>query len=431
MATAPSGRAYLRLVLLGAAIGIPAALIAALFLGLVHELEDLLWHDLPEALGQTIPPWYLVVGLPVVGAVVVIFARRFLPGDGGHDPLEGLNTKPTPIAYAPGVALAALGSLAFGAVLGPEAPLVALGSVVGMAVSRLFRIGQQGTAVLSTAGEFSAISALFGGPITAGMLLVEGGIGMGSTLLPILLPGLVAAAVGYLIFTGFGDFAGLNAPGFIVPDLPAYTGVHAKDLIIAIVAGVLTTLVIVAAHRLGRRTLALQGRLGMPLLLLAGGLAVGLLALAGRGLGANSQDVLFSGQTAIGTVAMAGSAKIVLVLFATKFLGYAICMGCGFRGGPIFPAVFLGVAVASLSVVWLDTSPTLAIGIGAAAGTAAQTRLIVTPLILAGLLVGTAGVDVVPAAVLAVAAAWITAKFLDRGVAVEPTPATPPVPEGG
>jgi len=54
-----AGRAYLRLILLGAAIGIPAALLAAGFLALVHELEDVLWHDLPDPLGRPSPPWYL------------------------------------------------------------------------------------------------------------------------------------------------------------------------------------------------------------------------------------------------------------------------------------------------------------------------------------------------------------------------------------
>ena len=92
------GRAYLRLVLLGAAIGVPAALVAALFLALVHDLEHWLWHDLSDALGYSSPPWFLVIGLPVVGAVVVVAARLLLPGDGGHPPLEGISMAPTPIA---------------------------------------------------------------------------------------------------------------------------------------------------------------------------------------------------------------------------------------------------------------------------------------------------------------------------------------------
>ena len=84
-----SGGAYLRLVVLGAAIGIPAALVAALFLAFVHDLEHWLWHDLPDALGYSSPPWFLVIGLPVVGRRVVLAARLLLPGDGGHSPLDG------------------------------------------------------------------------------------------------------------------------------------------------------------------------------------------------------------------------------------------------------------------------------------------------------------------------------------------------------
>jgi hypothetical protein len=78
--------------------------------------------------------------------------------------------------------------------------------------------------VLANAGSFSAISVLFGGPLVAGLLLLEGGVGMGAALLPILLPGLVAASIGYLIFVGLGDWAGLDAPGLVVPDLPVYEG---------------------------------------------------------------------------------------------------------------------------------------------------------------------------------------------------------------
>lgn len=414
MAEALSGKSYLRLVLLGAAIGIPAAVVAALFLALVHEAQHWLWTDLPEALGHEIPPWYLVLGLPVLGAAIVVLARRFLPGDGGHEPLEGLSTSPTPVSYAPGVILAALGTLVFGAVLGPEAPIIALGSVVGVMVTKFVTMGKQETAVISTAGEFSAISALFGGPIVAGALLIEAGVGLGANLLPILLPGLVAAAIGYLIFTGFGDFGGLNTPGLTVPDLPAYTGLHPPDLIVSVVVGVAAALVIAAAHRGGLSTRSLTGRLGMPVLLLAGGLAVGGLALLARALGANSQDVLFSGQSSVGVVATMGSAKIVMILLCAKFLGYAICLGCGFRGGPIFPSIFLGVALATFPVIWFGVSPTLAVAVGAAAGMAAQARLLLSPLILSALLIGSEALDAVPASVLAVAAAWITATFLDK-----------------
>src|SRR5262245_18755355 len=177
-----------------------------MFLALVHELEGWLWDDLPDALDYATPPWFFVIGLPVVGALIVAVARRFLPGDGGHSPLGGLSSEPTPVRNALGVALAALGTLGFGAVLGPEMPVIALGSVVGMAVTGFVRLDQRATSVISTAGSFSAVSAIFGGPLTAGILLTESGVGLCASLIPALLPGFVAAAVGYVIFVGFGDW---------------------------------------------------------------------------------------------------------------------------------------------------------------------------------------------------------------------------------
>src|SRR3954451_12690586 len=246
-----AGAASLRLVLIGAVIGVPAALVAAGFLALVHQLVDLLWDDLPDGLGYSTPPWFLVLALPAIGGAIVALVRRGLPGDGGHEPLKGLSTQPTALAAAPGVALAALATLSFGAVLGPEAPLIALGSAVGVAGSRIARLGPRENAVLGTAGSFSAISALFGAPLPAGVLLVEAGLAMGGALIPLLLPGLVAAACGYVIFVGLGNWSGLEAARLSVPDLPAYVGTRVEDLLIAVAVGIAAALVIVAVRRLG------------------------------------------------------------------------------------------------------------------------------------------------------------------------------------
>jgi H+/Cl- antiporter ClcA len=412
-----SGAAYLRLILLGAVIGAPAALVAAGFLALVHELEDWLWHDLPDALGHSTPPWYLIVGLPVVGASLVVAARRSLPGDGGHSPLDGIGGKPTPISHGPGVALAALGSLAFGAVIGPEAPLIALGSVVGLLVTTVVTVDPRHHGVLAMAGSFSAISALFGGPVVAGMLLIEAGVGMGALLIPVLLPGLVAAAIGYLLFIGLGDWGGLEQTTLVIPDLPTYDGTSVRDLLLAVVLGILIAILCETVRMLGRRTLAFQPTVGMGPLLLAGGLAVGMLALVADSLGADSQDVLFSGQFSMSALVSEDSTKVLLVLVAAKALGYGICLGCGFRGGPVFPAIFLGVGVIMFTVIWFDVSPTLAVAVGTAAGMAAMTKLLVAPLLFAGLLVGSVGVDAVPAAVLAASAAWVVTAGLERRLA--------------
>jgi H+/Cl- antiporter ClcA len=406
-------------------VGVPAALLAAGFLAAVHQGENLLWDDLPDGLGYSSPPWFLVIALPAVGGALVALVRKFLPGDGGHDPLKGLSTEPTQLSAAPGVALAAIATLMFGAVLGPEAPLIALGSVVGVAASRLVRVGPRENAVLASAGSFSAISALFGGPLPAGMLLVEAGLGMGVALIPVLIPGLVAAACGYLIFVGLGDWAGIDAAKLSVPDLPTYDNATVGDLVLAIAVGVAAAVSIVLVRRLARRVAGLRERgVGLTPLLVAGGLAVGCLAQLADVLGGNSQDVLFSGQAAIPHIVAEASDGIVLAVLAAKAIAYGICLGCGFRGGPIFPAIFIGVALAALAVVAFDTSPTVAIAMGTAAGTAAATRLIFTSVLIAALLVGTAGIDTVPVAVFAGVAAWLTVSALDPP-APAPTAAAP------
>jgi H+/Cl- antiporter ClcA len=181
------------------------------------------------------------------------------------------------------------------------------------------------------------------------------------------------------------------------------------------VVGVLTALAIVAVRR-AAWLVAGEGerRLGLPVLLLGGGLAVGLLAQLAQWAGDDSQDVLFSGQAAVPALIGEDTTKLVVVLLAAKAVAYAVSLGCGFRGGPVFPAIFLGIAIATFPVVWWDVSPTLAVAAGAAAGMAAGTKLLITSTLFASLLTGPAGLDAVPAAVLAAAAAWITVTAMER-----------------
>jgi hypothetical protein len=60
--------------------------------------------------------------------------------------------------------LASLAGLALGVVLGPEAPLIALGGGLGVLAVRMVRreAPRQVAAVLAAAGSFAAISALLG-----------------------------------------------------------------------------------------------------------------------------------------------------------------------------------------------------------------------------------------------------------------------------
>jgi H+/Cl- antiporter ClcA len=108
-----------------------------------------------------------------------------------------------------------------------------------------------------------------------------------------------------------------------------------------------------------------------------------------------------------------GSASVLLLLVAAKGLAYALSLGSGFRGGPVFPALAIGVALAMAAadvLPGLDTTPAVAIGL--AAGTAAVLRAPFTGVLLATLLLGSSAYDVTPIAVFAAATAWLVAVAL-------------------
>ena len=77
------------------------------------------------------------------------------------------------------------------------------------------------------------------------------------------------------------------------------------------------------------------------------------------------------------------SVGALLVLLLAKALAYAVSLGCGFRGGPVFPAIFIGVAVAMIPAAVFGQSPAVAVAVGAAAGMAACTRLLFSSVLFA------------------------------------------------
>ena len=420
------GRDYLRLLGLGALVGVPAAVVAIAFLSLVHWLEHWLWVSLPASMGLTTPPWWLIVALPVVGAVLVWAASTFFPGHGGHEPIYGLSMDPTPTNYTAGVALAALASLAFGAVLGPEAPLIALGSIVGMVVARSARVEGKGRQVLSMAGSMPAISALLGGPLVAGVMVTEAGASLGAALVPAMLPGLLGAAIGYTLIVGYGSWTGIPVEGLTVPNLPDYATTRVVDLLAAVVIGLIVAILVPAVRIVAHRLVVLRGRVGLGPVVVAGGLAIGVMAAVVQAAGGNYADILFSGQTSIPTLLAASGAWGLVAVLLVKALAYAISLGSGFRGGPVFPAIFVGTAVAVVVGNLIDMSPTAAVAIGAACGMAAFTRLVVTSLMFAVLLTGVNGAGAIPAATLATVTAWIVAFVIDRRRGPIAPPATQP-----
>jgi H+/Cl- antiporter ClcA len=366
--------------------------------------------------------------LLALAGVLVGLTIRYLPGRGGHSPADGFKAGgvPSPIEL-PGIAIAALATLSLGAVLGPEAPLIALGAGLAGSAVRLARrdVPAQATAVVAAAGSFAAISTLLGSPLLGAFLLMEAsGLG-GPTLGLVLVPGLVAAGVGSLIFIGLDAWTGLGTYSLALPDVPPFAQPDLAQFGWALVIGLVAAVVGTGIRRLA---LALRPHVERRLLLATPlvGVAVGTLAIVyAQASGHNFSEVLFSGQNALGPLISNGASYSVgalVLLVACKGLAYGASLA-GFRGGPVFPAMFLGAAggIALSHLPGLPLVPGVAMGIGAMS--VVLLRLPLTSVLLATLLLAADGLAVMPLVIVAVAVAYVASARL-----TPPATATPAAP---
>ncbi|HNE88792.1 MAG TPA: chloride channel protein [Actinomycetota bacterium] len=386
--------------LLGAAVvvGVLAGVAVIAYLTVEHWLQGLLWDDVPEALGGT-PAWW-VFGVLLVGAVGVWLALK-LPGHGGHRPLDGLGIDIGPKQIG-SVVLAALISLSIGAVVGPEAPLMAIGSAVGGFVA--LRTTEPVRKVLMLAGAAAGITMILGNPMVSAVLVLEAaalkGSPGGKKVMLAVLPVLIAMGFGYLIQVGVGDWGGVGESQLAVPGLPAYDTVQPIDLGMAIVVAVVTAVLAVTAVEVGT---SYQNRMPNPLVgLLVAGFIVAAAAVITRAVtGQDVNVILFSGQESTAHVLGLTSVGVLVVIAVAKTIAYSASLGGAFRGGMLFPAVFLGVVVAtasSLIVSGANVSALAAAGIAAAV--AAVLRLPFTAVLLALLLCAAAGLAVTTPAII-------------------------------
>jgi H+/Cl- antiporter ClcA len=418
-------RSYVRLLVLAAVLGVPISAAAYGFLALVGGLQEWLFSDLPQALGFDGAPLWWPLPLLTLAGVLVGLTIRYLPGRGGHSPADGFKAGgvPSPVEL-PGIAIAALATLSLGAVLGPEAPLIALGAGLAGSAVRLARrdVPAQATAVVAAAGSFAAVSTLLGSPLLGAFLLMEAsGLG-GPTLGLVLVPGLVAAGVGSLIFIGLDAWTGLGTFSLALPDVPPFARPDLAQFGWALVIGLVAAVVGTGIRRLA---LALRPHVERRLLLATPlvGLAVGVLAVIyAEASGHSFSEVLFSGQDALGPLISQGASYSVgalVLLVACKGLAYSASLA-GFRGGPVFPAMFLGAAggIALSHLPGLPLVPGVAMGIGAMC--VVMLRLPLTSVLLATLLLAADGLVVMPLVIVAVAVAYVaSARF---------TPVPPPSP---
>lgn len=285
------------------AVAFVAALAAAfVFVEVVEFGIHLLWHTLPEAMPNDFVRALVCIAL-VTGAGWAVGTVRAREGLYGHSPLDGLVVRADPLRtsiLAVGVILI---SLLGGAVLGPEAGLIAVGTAVAGAVSK--RISMDADPKLLKAAVLGAVLAL------VLPLWISGSLSLGGPP--------VELGVGLL---------------WVLP----------VSALAASLVAVIRTLAFALRSRIDTRSVRPSAMAGV-------GLLVGAVGAAGILVADVEPSMIFgSGEGEVPSIAAETSLLVLITVIVTKSIAYLLCLGGGFRGGPIFPALFLGGAVAALAV---------------------------------------------------------------------------------
>jgi len=318
-------------------IGVFSSLILVAVMMLAAALQNLLWQHIPSALrlDTSSVSWTLfMLTLTGIGVGALI---KYMPGHAGPDPAtESLIGAPVALNALPGLALALMLGLAGGVSLGPEYPITVINIALAAAIGRylLPAVPTTDWVILAAAGT---IGALFGTPIAAALIFSQT-LG-GNKEVPLwdrLFAPLVAAGAGAVTTDQFFE------PDFSL-NIEPYNATHLVDVfsgsvvvLIAIALGMVAVWLFPHLHRLFNGIHNPILRLGI------GGFVLGLLALIG------GEITLFKGLDEMKQLADSDQLfeiSSMLAITLTKLAALVVAAACGFRGGRIFPAVFVGVSL--------------------------------------------------------------------------------------
>ncbi len=344
----PRARTMLLLSIPAILIGIASSLVLIVAMKIAAILQSILWSDLPAHVGIAADSPLWIIAILTLTGIAVGLVVRFSPGHGGPDPAtESLIGAPIATNALPGLLAALILGLAGGVSLGPEHPIMVVNIALAVALgSRLFpRISSLDWTILAASGT---IGALFGTPVAAALIFSQ--TLNNSSDVPLwdrLFAPLLAAAAGALT-TGI-----FFHPNFTLP-IPHYPHLRIVDII----SGAIVTLIAIAVGMVAvwclPRLHALIHRLKNPVLMLGiGGFLLGILGVIGGHItlfkGLDEMQQLASSQTL--------GAGDFLLIAVVKLAALVLASACGFRGGRIFPAVFVGVSLGLMLHAHVEAVP--------------------------------------------------------------------------
>lgn len=322
-------------IIIAMVIGVVSGYGAAGFRFLIDSFRHALWGDgsLIDAVRSA--PVYMKILIPAGGGLVVaLFVNRFAPEAKGHGVPEVMDAVATKngfmrVRVVLVKALASALSIASGAAVGREGPIVQIGSAFGSSVGQFFQVSTRRMKTFIGCGAAAGIAATFNAPIAGAIFASE--VILGDFSVAAIGPIIIASVFGTVISRRlYGDF-----PAFVPP---VYTLHSPLEIIFYIILGIVTGL----AGWLFVKSLYFSEdffdklKLSTGIKAIIGGATIGLLALfipETLGVGYESMDRVLSGNM---PYYLAGA-----LLFG-KIFATSLSLGSGASGGIFAPSLFMG-----------------------------------------------------------------------------------------
>ena len=393
---------YYRLMLYAALFGAFSSLITAGYITLYNQ--GIKFFGQVNLSLFNINFWPLVL-LSLAG-VSIGLAIKFFGQHGGLGIAQRQYAQTGSINYRslPSILLQAFIALWSGAAVGPEGPLVFLTGGVGSFVSERLKLRKDDVQVLVYSAIAGGFGGFFGSPVIGAIGAFEYMYIKELDFYRHLIPGLIAAAVGYGVY-----FAILHTSYLGIYSFPNFETPRLVDLVLALLVGVIAGVIGIvfkvifgimnkAFGRLNRRPV---GRA------IIGGIIIGLI-------GSFLPLTLYSGQNELLQIIHNPAAfgiGILLVMMLLKMLLTSTSFATGFEGGPIFPLLFIG---GTLGLALSEILTFIPQGVGVTAGMAgvacAVLPLPLTITLLLGLLGGQS--DLLPVIAIGAVTGFIVSKAL-------------------
>lgn len=323
-------------------IGLTTAFATIGFVELVQYLNDILYVSASSRAGVADGRlWLFTIASLTIGGLVVGLIMQYgverKESNGPHDTIYAVQLHerlPSPISGVSST-IAAILSLGCGASVGQYGPLVYLGTLVGQVGNRIGFGLKDVRNIAIACGVAAAISTAFNAPI-AGLIFTHEVI-LRHYSLRMFTAVTIASACGYLV----ANVVFNHPPLLLISFASSFRGV---EFFLFALEGIACGMLAVLFLKMLRLTFLLATRITTPLALkpMFAGFILALVAM-------QIPEVLGAGQAVLNQATMGlYSADSLLLILIAKLLVTVLCIGFGFAGGVIFPALLIGVLFGAL-----------------------------------------------------------------------------------